>query len=42
VLLRVAADLFEWVGLRAISGPATIIALLSYAGTLLISTSRGP
>lgn len=30
VLLRVAADLFEWIELRAISGPATIAALACY------------
>jgi hypothetical protein len=40
VLLRIAADLLERTDLRTISGPATIIALASYAATLIIA-SRG-
>jgi len=37
VLLRVAADLFGRTDLRTITGPATIIALASYAATLITS-----
>ena len=40
VLLRVAADLFERVELRAISGPVTIIALAGYAATLMIVSRK--
>jgi hypothetical protein len=40
VLLRIAADLFEYTELRAISGPATIIALASYAATLAIASRK--
>lgn len=38
VLLRIAADLLEHTELRTISGPATIIALASYAATLIIAS----
>jgi hypothetical protein len=34
VSLRIAGDLFEWVDVRAASGPLTVIALASYAATL--------
>ena len=40
VLLRVAADLFERVELRAISGPVTIVALAGYAATLIIVSRK--
>ena len=40
VLLRVAADLFERVEMRAISGPVTIVALAGYAATLMIASRR--
>ena len=40
VLLRVAADLFERVEMRAISGPITIIAFAGYAVTLVISSRK--
>ena len=40
VLLRVAADLFERVELRAISGPVTIVALIGYAATLMIASRK--
>jgi hypothetical protein len=40
VLLRVAADLFERVELRAISGPVTIVALAGYAATLMIASRK--
>ena len=40
VLLRVTADLFERVELRAISGPVTIVALAGYAATLIIASLR--
>ena len=36
VLLRVAADLFEHIEMRAISGPITIAAFAGYAATLII------
>jgi hypothetical protein len=35
VLLRIAGDLFEWVDVRAASGPLTVVALASYAATLV-------
>lgn len=38
VLLRVTADLLEHTELRTISGPATIIALASYAATLIVAS----
>ena len=41
VLLRIVADLCEWVDLRAISGPLTVLALASYAGVLVVA-SRSP
>jgi hypothetical protein len=40
VLLRIAADLFERVEMRAISGPATIIAFAGYAATLMITSRK--
>lgn len=40
VLVRVAADLFEWINARAISGPLTILALAGYAGTLIIASRQ--
>jgi hypothetical protein len=40
VLLRVAADLFELIELRTISGPITIIALASYAAILIIASRK--
>jgi hypothetical protein len=40
VLLRIAADLFELVVMRAISGPATIIAFAGYAATLMITSRK--
>jgi len=38
VLLRIAADLFERVEMRTISGPVTIVAFAGYAVTLLIAS----
>jgi hypothetical protein len=40
VLLRVAADLFDSVEMRAISGPVTIIALGGYAAALIIASRK--
>jgi hypothetical protein len=40
VLVRVGANLFEWVGLRTVSGPVTAIALAGYAGTLMIASRK--
>ena len=40
VLLRVAADLFDQVEIRTISGPVTIIALAGYAATLMIVSRK--
>jgi hypothetical protein len=40
VLLRIAADLFEHVEMRAFSGPITIIAFAGYAATLIIVSRR--
>ena len=40
LLVRIAADLFEWIGPRAVSGPVTIIALAGYAGTLVAATGK--
>ena len=40
VLLRVAADLFERVELRAISGPVTVVALAGYALTLMMALRK--
>lgn len=43
VLLRVAADLFEYIDLRTLSGPATVVAFVGYAATLIIvSRKRRP
>jgi hypothetical protein len=38
VSLRIAADLLEQTELRTISGPATIVALASYAATLILAS----
>ena len=38
VLLRIAADLFEWIDLRIVSGAVTVIALAGYAGTLIVAS----
>jgi len=40
VLLRIAADLFERIEMRIISGPITVIALASYAATLMIASRK--
>ena len=40
VLLRIAADLFEHIGMRIISGPITIIAFAGYAATLMIRSRK--
>ena len=40
LLVRIGADLFEWIGLRAVSGPVTIIALAGYAGTLVAASGK--
>lgn len=40
LLTRIAADLFEWVGLRAASGPLTVIALAGYAATLVVASQK--
>jgi len=40
VLLRIAADLFEHIEMRAFSGPVTIIAFAGYAATLIIVSRR--
>jgi hypothetical protein len=40
VLLRIAADLFEHVEMRAFSGPITIIAFAGYVATLIIVSRR--
>lgn len=40
VLLRISADLLGLPDLRTISGPATIIALASYAATLIIASRK--
>ena len=37
VLLRTTADLFDWMEIRTISGPATIIALVCYAAIIVIA-----
>jgi hypothetical protein len=39
VLLRISADLFDWVEMRAVSGPLTILALACYA-TILATLPR--
>jgi hypothetical protein len=41
VLLRITADLFEWIEVRTISGPATIFALACYA-VILVTAPRRP
>jgi len=38
--LRIAADLFERIEMRAISGPVTIIALAGYALTLMLASRK--
>lgn len=40
VLLRVVADLCEWIDLRTLSGPLTIVALAGYAATLVVASRR--
>jgi hypothetical protein len=40
VLLRIVADLFEWIDLRTFSGPMTAVALASYAGTLIVASRK--
>jgi len=40
VLLRIAADLFERIEMRIISGPITIIAFAGYAATLMITSRK--
>jgi hypothetical protein len=40
VLLRITADLFDWIEVRTISGPSTIIALACYAVILLTRPRR--
>jgi hypothetical protein len=40
VLLRIAADLFERVEMRTISGPVTIIAIAGYAATLMTASRK--
>jgi hypothetical protein len=41
VLLRITADLFDWIEVRAISGLSTIVALACYAA-ILVSRCRRP
>jgi hypothetical protein len=40
LLLRIGADLGEWIGWRALTGPLTALALLGYAGTLITASLR--
>jgi hypothetical protein len=40
VLLRIAADLFERVEMRTITGPVTIIAIAGYVATLMIASRK--
>jgi hypothetical protein len=40
VALRVVADLLEWIGLRAASGPLTIVALVLFAATVAAASLR--
>ena len=40
VLLRVAADLFECVDMRTISGPVTVLAFVGYAATLIVASRK--
>ena len=40
VLLRITADLFEWIEVRTVSGPATVLALACYAAILVIARSK--
>jgi hypothetical protein len=35
LLLRIAADFHDWIELRALSGPITVVALVGYAGVLI-------
>ena len=37
LLLRIAADLFESVEMRMISGPVTVFAIAGYAASLIIA-----
>ena len=38
VLMRILADLFQWIDVRTTSGPLTIIALAGYAGALIVAS----
>jgi hypothetical protein len=40
LLFRITGDLFNWVDIRTISGPATIIALIGYVAILLIASQK--
>lgn len=40
LLLRIATDLLAWTDWRGVTGPMTVLALLGYAGTLIV-VSRG-
>jgi hypothetical protein len=40
VLLRITADLFDWIEVRTISGPATVLAIACYAAILVIVRPR--
>ncbi len=40
VVLRIAADLFERVEMRTISGPVTIVAFAGYAASLMIASRK--
>jgi hypothetical protein len=40
VVLRIAADLFERVEMRTISGPVTIVAFAGYAATLMMASRK--
>ena len=41
VASRVIGDLFEWIELRTASGLLTVVALMSYVGTVLVMTQFG-
>lgn len=40
LVFRIAGDLFNWINIRTISGPATIIALIGYVAILLIASQK--
>lgn len=42
VLIRVLADLFQWIDVRTMSGPLTVIALAGYAGALIVASRPQP